>query len=316
MIENVMFIALGFTAASLLALLIAPAAWRRAVRLTTRKVEATMPVSVADIKADKDLLRGEYAIEMRRLELALEKAKERAARHLIERNQHMVEVGKLEAEIADLKNTVAERDHANSILEQTVRKHLPDLESQLKEARETILARERELAERARAFENQTEALELAQKMIRGQEQEIDRLRGTLEAGLGERMRLWGKGAGDDAEKAALAKETGRLNAELSQLREDLTRLKDIDAADAAELRTEMHRLADLMLAGTPAAKPKARARRAGARAPAQAKQEKAPPRKKPAAAKSSRTRRTSSARKGLTRRLDRLKGKKQKEDA
>ena len=141
MIETVMLIALGFTVASLLALLIAPALWRRAVKLTTRKIEATMPISVADINADKDLLRAEYAVEMRRLELALGKATDRAARHLMERNQHTVEIGKLETEIALLKNAIAERTHASSVLEQAVQKRIPEIEAQLEHSLQVIAAR-------------------------------------------------------------------------------------------------------------------------------------------------------------------------------
>ena len=43
MIDIGMYVALGFLLASLLALMVAPAFWRRAVRLTKRRVEMTMP---------------------------------------------------------------------------------------------------------------------------------------------------------------------------------------------------------------------------------------------------------------------------------
>ena len=56
MIDIGMYVALGFLLASLLALMVAPAFWRRAVRLTKRRVEMTMPMSASDIQADKDKL--------------------------------------------------------------------------------------------------------------------------------------------------------------------------------------------------------------------------------------------------------------------
>ena len=48
MIDIGIYVALGFLAASLLALLLVPPLWHRAVRLTTKKLQATMPMSIAD----------------------------------------------------------------------------------------------------------------------------------------------------------------------------------------------------------------------------------------------------------------------------
>ncbi|WP_051661057.1 hypothetical protein [Bosea sp. 117] len=69
MIEAIMYSALGFLVASLIALLILPAVWRRAVRLTTKRIEGAIPVSMAEIQADKDQQRAEFAVAARRLEL-------------------------------------------------------------------------------------------------------------------------------------------------------------------------------------------------------------------------------------------------------
>ncbi len=324
MIESVMLIMLGFTVAGLIALLIAPALWRRAVKLTTGKIEATMPISVTDINADKDLLRAEYAVEMRRLELELGKAKERAARHLMERNQNTAQIGTLETEIATLKNALTERTKASSVLEQTVQKRIPEVEALQEHSLKVIAARDYELAERANAFNNQTDALELAQRIIRGQEQEINRLREALESVSGDRVNLWGKEVSEDKERSAMARENGKLHAELSRLREDLVQLRELDTADATELRAEMHRLADLMLSGKPAVKPKkfdadpdlfepepTKKPPAG-----KAKQKKAPTSKKPAAKKRAQRNPAAKQRKSLSERLSGLKRKKQKEDA
>ncbi len=324
MIETVMLIVLGFTIASLIALLIAPSLWRHAVKLTTSKIEATMPISVADINADKDLLRAEYAVEMRRLELELGKAKERAARHLMERNQNTVQIGTLETEIATLKNALAGQTKASSVLEQAVQKRIPEVEALQEHSLKVIAARDYELAERTNAFNNQTDALELAQRIIRGQEQEINRLREALESVSGDRVNLWGKEVSEDKERSAMARENGKLHAELSRLREDLTQLRELDTADATELRAEMHRLADLMLSGKPAVKPKkfdadpdlfepepTKKTPAG-----KATQKKAPTSKKPAAKKRAQRNPAAKQRKSLSESLSGLNRKKQKEDA
>ncbi|MFQ5625558.1 MAG: hypothetical protein ACE5FM_02775 [Methyloligellaceae bacterium] len=330
--ETVMLIALGFTAASLLALLIAPAAWRRAVRLTTRKLEATLPISLKDINADKDLLRAESAVEIRRLELALEQAKERAARHLMERNLYTVEIGKLESEIASLKDAVLERTRGGEVLEQTVQRRIPHLEARLAEAGQVIATREQELAARARAIGNQNDALDLARKMLRRQEQEIDRLRQALEGGAGEHGRLldrlWGMLGNNDEARTPLLKKIGGLEAELSRMREERARLKEADASDAAELRAEMHRLADLMLSGTAPSKPgitekkpqprpapdkPAKDKQAGTSA---AKQDAPESKKKTPAKTARRAKRAASPRKSLSERLTGFRGKKEKENA
>ncbi len=312
MIEIVLLIALGFTGASLLALLIAPMVWRRAVRLTTRELEATLPISMTDINAEKDLLRAGSAVEIRRLELALEQARERAARHLMERNVHTVEIGKLKSEIATLKNAVAERTQAGTVMEQTVQRHIPQLEAGLAEANQIITAGEKELAARSRAFSNQNESLELTQQMIRRQEREIDRLRQKLESGASRSGSLWSRSGNEDEARAALARKNGELEAELSRLREDLSRLVENDASDAAELRAEMHRLADLMLSGTTPPKPPA----AGEKPRQKAAGKDAPKEKPPAAKTAGRTRRAKKPRRSLSERLARVRGKNEKEDA
>jgi len=72
MIEPIMYVGLGFLAASLLALVTIPLIHSRAVRLTLRRIEAATPLSMAEIQAEKDQLRAEFAMSTRRLEINLE----------------------------------------------------------------------------------------------------------------------------------------------------------------------------------------------------------------------------------------------------
>jgi len=322
MIETVMLIALGFTLASLLALFVAPAVWRRAVRLTTRTLEATLPISLRDINADKDLLRAESAVEIRRLELALEQAKERAARHLMERNLHTVEIGKLESEIAALRNDVMGKSRAGKLLEQTVQRRIPRLKAQLGEAGQLIAAREGELAARARAIGNQNDGLDLAQQMIRRQEQEIDRLRSALESGAGGRGNYLFTRGNDDKDRAGLVKKIGALEAKLSRLREELARLRETDMTDAVELRSEMHRLADLILGKSALTQPET-SKEKPKMPPAQhqaarssAVQKDTPEKQKSPATSVRRAKQSATPHKSLTQRLAGFRGKKEKQTA
>ena len=63
-----MYFGLGFLVSGLLSLLFLPAFWRRAVRLSKRRVEMQMPLSMTEIVAERDQLRAEHALEQRRIE--------------------------------------------------------------------------------------------------------------------------------------------------------------------------------------------------------------------------------------------------------
>jgi chromosome segregation ATPase len=77
MVETIMYFAGGFLVASLLALALISAVHRRAVRLTRRRLEDAIPVSMAEIQAEKDNLRAAFAMSARRLEMTIEQLKAR-----------------------------------------------------------------------------------------------------------------------------------------------------------------------------------------------------------------------------------------------
>lgn len=72
MIEQIMYFALGVLTAALVTMALLPALWRRAVRLTRRELEATLPLTPAEIAAERDQIRAAHAIDIRRLETQLE----------------------------------------------------------------------------------------------------------------------------------------------------------------------------------------------------------------------------------------------------
>ena len=72
MIEPGMYFGIGFLVAALLGLLFVPLVHNRAVRLTMKRLEAATPLSIAEIRADKDQLRAEFAMSPRRLEMSVE----------------------------------------------------------------------------------------------------------------------------------------------------------------------------------------------------------------------------------------------------
>ncbi len=120
MIESVMYFGIGFLCASLLGLVIIPLVHNRAARLTIRRLDAATPLSMAEIQADKDHLRAEFAISTRRLEMSVEQLKARSTTQL-------GELGKKTEAIAMLKHELGEKSAAMTAMEA----HLKTLQDQI-----------------------------------------------------------------------------------------------------------------------------------------------------------------------------------------
>ncbi len=149
MVEPIMYFGIGFLVAALLALLFVPLVHNRAVRLTMRRLEAATPLSIAEIRADKDQLRAEFAMSTRRLEMSVEQMKTRTTSQL-------AELGKKSDAINQLKKELGEKTTAIASLEareQHLRKQLGATEdefalksSALREAERALADKEAELA--------------------------------------------------------------------------------------------------------------------------------------------------------------------------
>jgi hypothetical protein len=113
MIERIMYLGIGFLFAGLIGVAFMPLVHGRAVRLTIRRLEAALPQSMEEIRADKDLLRAEFAMSMRRLEMSVEQLKTKSTSQLAELgrkgdaiNRLKVERDALKVEIVALKTQV------------------------------------------------------------------------------------------------------------------------------------------------------------------------------------------------------------------
>src|SRR5713226_7369758 len=101
MIEPIMYVGLGFLIACLIALAIIPFVHARAVRLTLRRLEAATPLSMAEIHADKDQLRAEFAMSTRRLEMSVDQMKAKTSSQLAEIGKKSEAVGRLKLELGE-----------------------------------------------------------------------------------------------------------------------------------------------------------------------------------------------------------------------
>jgi chromosome segregation ATPase len=106
MIEPIMYLAIGFLLSMLCGLMIVPLVHNRAVRLTTRRLEAATPLSMAEIQADKDQLRAEFAMSARRLEMNVEQLKNRTTSQLAELGKKTDAINRMKVELGEKNATI------------------------------------------------------------------------------------------------------------------------------------------------------------------------------------------------------------------
>ena len=155
MVEPIMYLAIGFLISMLFGLMTMPLVHNRAVRLTTKRLEAATPLSMAEIQADKDQLRAEFAMSARRLEMSVEQLKGKTTNQL-------AELGKKSDAINRLKHELGEKNAAIFALE----------------------AREKALKEQLRATEEEfsakTQSLRSAEQALTDKQGELEKLSGNL----------------------------------------------------------------------------------------------------------------------------------------
>src|SRR5216683_4260893 len=120
MVEQIMYIGIGFLIAGLLVIGVIPLVHARAVRLTMRRLEALTPLSIAEIQADKDQLRAEFAMTMSRLEMSVEQMKAKTTSQL-------AEIGRKSEAIARIKFELGEKAAALLALEAKEKQLTEDL---------------------------------------------------------------------------------------------------------------------------------------------------------------------------------------------
>jgi hypothetical protein len=108
MIETAMYVGIGLLAGCLIAVVISPLVHERAVRLTTSRITAALPKSVAEIQANEDLLRADFAMSARRSEIAIEQLKNKTAGQLVQLGKKTDIINRLRIERDGLKAEVVE----------------------------------------------------------------------------------------------------------------------------------------------------------------------------------------------------------------
>jgi chromosome segregation ATPase len=121
MIEPAMYFGIGFLVAALLGLLFVPLVHNRAVRLTMRRLEAATPLSIAEIRADKDQLRAEFAMSTRRLEMSVAQMKTKTTTQLAELGKKTDAINQLKKELGEKTATIFALEARDKTLREQLR---------------------------------------------------------------------------------------------------------------------------------------------------------------------------------------------------
>ena len=155
MIEPIMYLAIGFLVSMLVGLMILPLVHSRAVRLTTRRMEAATPLSMAEIQADKDQLRAEFAMAARRLEMSVDQLKNKTTSQLAELGKKSDAINRMKIELGEKNATIF------------------SLEAREKAVKEQLRATEEE-------FSAKTELLRSAEHALKDKQTELAKLNAEL----------------------------------------------------------------------------------------------------------------------------------------
>lgn len=197
MIEYALLFALGFLAATLTGLLVAPAIQKRVVKFTEARMKATMPLSPQEVRAQKDMARAAFATENARLSQNVRREREK---HTLER----VKNEKLVAQAAAIGTENAEL-HAQ----------LADMNIEAGDMR-SALRREELKSEQLKV------ALTTADREVRGRSAEVDKLNASIDHLRADIDDMKIDLATRDTATENLKSRIGNLKDERDKLREDL----------------------------------------------------------------------------------------------
>ena len=253
MVEPVMFFGIGFLFAALIGVVIIPFVQARAVRLTMRRLEAATPLSMAEIQADKDQLRAEFAMSTRRLEMSVEQMKAKTTSQLAELGKKSDAINKLKMELGEKTASIFALEARDKALKEQLRATEEELSFKLnavREAERTLKEKENDLAKLGAHLEQQSMANDSQRVELVALRTQVDALKDRVsdterefkatEDRLG-RERLDAKQAADQLEVERA--KAGNLGDRVSELERELvaqSKETEILGRRAQELETRL----------------------------------------------------------------------------
>jgi hypothetical protein len=99
MIETIMLCAIGALGGCLVTMIFFPLVHQRATRIARQHIVEAVPLAINEIQADKDHLRAQFAMSIRRLEVNIEEMRAKAAGQNGEIGRQSAEISRLQVEL-------------------------------------------------------------------------------------------------------------------------------------------------------------------------------------------------------------------------
>ena len=255
MVQSILFFVLGFLTAGFVVLLIAPSVWRRAVSVTRQRVEAKLPMTLDEIRADKDSLRAEHAMALRKVEVQLKSAQEKLLTQAVELSRSREAQKAHFTDHAEKDRTVSELEAARGSLSEDIAKRdeqIRALAVQLVEAESMLEKRAQEIEEIGRLYDEASLSSSNRQIELVSRESQIGKLSDDMSTLRNQHkssdLRLAELEADNKAVREALKAETKRASELDRKLQQMVSSLSDRD--DKLERReAELGRLRESELA-------------------------------------------------------------------
>ncbi len=235
MVEPIMYLAIGFLVSMLFGLMIVPLVHNRAVRLTTKRLEAATPLSMAEIQADKDQLRAEFAMSARRLEMNVEQLKNKTGSQLAELGKKSDAINRLKIELGEKNATI----FALEAREKALKDEQRATEEEFTSKTQLLRAAEQELADKRAELGKLSTTADSRQSelvAVRGQVDELQSRVKSAEKDYSEtQQRLTTQRGDSDTATRELAEARGRAE-NLSARVDDLDRQLLVQVKEAEML--------------------------------------------------------------------------------
>ena len=235
MIEPIMFFGIGFFVAALVGLVVVPLVHNRAVRLTMRRLEAATPLSMAEIQADKDQLRAEFAMSTRRLEVAVEGLRTKSTSQLAELGKKGDAINRLKIELGEKTATIFALEARDKALRDQLRvteEEFAVKTSAMLEAQRALTEKEAEVARVLASFDEQASINEAQKVELVALKTQVDALKGRVDEANNELRIVEDR---RDAERVELKAATQELTEERGKVENLGRRVGELEHALVAQ---------------------------------------------------------------------------------
>ncbi len=249
MIEPIMYFGIGFLVAALIGLVVIPLVHGRAVRLTMRRLEAATPLSMAEIQADKDQLRAEFAMSTRRLEMSVDHLKTKSTSQLAELGKKGDAINRLKLELGEKTATIFALEARDKALRDQLRATEEEYAvktSAMLDAQRELSDKEAELAKLVSELDERSSLADSQKVEIVSFKTQVDALKDRLDAAGNDLKAVEDRRDSERVELKAATQELGEERGKVENLGRRVSELEQQLVAQTTEAEILGRRAQDL----------------------------------------------------------------------